>query len=142
MTDQTQAKEDQRTPTTLFVCSLCRFSAHERSRDGIAGGQHLINQLQQALSERDLQSTVHLEPLRCMAACQQPCNVSLAAPGKLTFILSGVSPENGAATVAEFCQQYTDSANGKVPYRERDPEIRKATAFVLPPLPNDFAPQS
>ena len=130
------------TPTTLFVCSLCRFSAQERSRDGIAGGQYLINELQQALDERDLQATVHLEPLRCMAACQQPCNVSLTAPGKLTFILSGVSPDNGAVTVSEFCQQYTDSVNGRVPYRDRAPEIRQATAFVLPPLSTDSAPQS
>ncbi|MEO0942838.1 MAG: DUF1636 domain-containing protein [Cyanobacteria bacterium J06642_12] len=130
------------TPTTLFVCSLCRFSAQERSRDGLAGGQYLIDRLQQALAERDLQATVHLEPLRCMAGCQQPCNVSLTAPGKLTFILSGVSPENGAATVAEFCQQYTESASGGVPYGDRAPEIRQATAFVLPPLPVASAPQS
>lgn len=123
------------TPTTLFVCSLCRFSAQERSRDGIAGGQHLINQLQQALAERDLPAIVHLEPLRCMAGCHQPCNLSLAAPGKLTFILSGVSPDNGAATIAEFCQQYTDSPDGRVPYGDRAPEIRQATAFILPPLP-------
>ena len=40
------------------------------------------------LAERDLQGTVHLEPVRCMAGCKQPCNVSLTAPGKLTFILS------------------------------------------------------
>lgn len=120
------------TPTTLFVCSLCRFSAQERSRDGIAGGQHLINQLQQALAERDLPAIVHLEPLRCMAGCHQPCNLSLAAPGKLTFILSGVSPDNGAATIAEFCQQYTDSPDGRVPYGDRAPEIRQATAFILP----------
>lgn len=123
------------TPTTLFVCSLCRFSAQERSRDGIAGGQHLINQLHQVLAERDLPAIVHLEPLRCMAGCHQPCNLSLAAPGKLTFILSGVSPDNGAATIAEFCQQYTDSPDGRVPYGDRAPEIRQATAFILPPLP-------
>ncbi|MBE7385751.1 MAG: DUF1636 domain-containing protein [Leptolyngbya sp. SIO1E4] len=129
------------TPTTLFVCSLCRFSAQEDSRDGVAGGQYLINQLQQALAEQDLQATVHLEPLRCMAGCHQPCNVSVAAPGKLTFILSGISPENGAATVAEFCQQYTESTNGRVPYRDRTPEIRQATAFVLPPLPTDSVPK-
>ncbi|MEM9004436.1 MAG: DUF1636 domain-containing protein [Cyanobacteria bacterium P01_F01_bin.86] len=84
----------------------------------------MINQLQQALAERNLQATVHLEPLRFMAGCHQPCNISLAAPGKLTFILSGISPENGAATVAEFCQQYTNSAHGRVPYGDRAPEIR------------------
>jgi len=128
------------TPTTLFVCSLCRFSAQESSRNGVAGGQYLIDQLRQALADRDLQATVQLEPLRCMAGCHQPCNVSLAAPGKLTFILSGVSPDTGAATVAEFCQQYTAADDGRVPYGDRPPAVRQATAFVLPPLPTHSAP--
>jgi len=88
------------TQTTLFVCSLCRFSKDEVSRDGISGGQHLINQLHQALADCGLQETVRLEPLRCMAGCSQPCNVSLAAPGKLTFILSQVSPSDGAEAVS------------------------------------------
>ena len=128
------------TQTTLFVCSLCRFSAKEKSRDGIAGGQYLINQLQQELANRHLQDAVQLEPLRCMAGCHQPCNVSLAAPGKLTFILSGVAPENSAAAVAEFCQKYSDTPDGRVPYRERPPLIRETTAFVLPSLPTDSSP--
>jgi len=123
------------TQTTLFVCSLCRFSKDEVSRDGISGGQHLINQLHQALADRGLQETVRLEPLRCMAGCSQPCNVSLAAPGKLTFILSQVSPSDGAEAVSRFCEQYTACPDGKVPYRERPVAVQQATAFVLPPLP-------
>ncbi|TVP68362.1 MAG: DUF1636 domain-containing protein [Leptolyngbya sp. LCM1.Bin17] len=123
------------TPATLFVCSLCRFSQAEASRNGIAGGQYLINQLQAALNARQLELAVNLQPLRCMAGCHQPCNVTLAAPGKLTFILSGVSPTEGAETVAEFCQQYTGTAGGRVPYGQRPVAIREATAFVLPPLP-------
>ncbi len=124
------------TQTTLFVCSLCRFSQAEASRDGLSGGQYLINQLQAALQARHLQEAVHLTPLRCMAGCSQPCNVSLAAPGKLTFILSQVSPTDGAEAISEFCQQYTDSPDGRVPYRERPPSVRDSTAFVLPPLPS------
>lgn len=123
--------------TTLFVCSACRFSPDEASRDGLSGGQYLIEKLRQALKNRDLQETVRLEPLRCMAACRQPCNVSLAAPGKLTFILSQVSPTEGAASVSAFCQQYTACADGRVPYRDRPFAVQKATAFVLPPLPVD-----
>ncbi len=123
------------TQTTLFVCSSCRFSPNEASRNGISGGQHLIEQLQQALAAQNLQDAVYLEPVRCMAGCQQPCNVSLAAPGKLTFILSQVSPIDGAASVSAFCQQYTACADGRVPYRERPVAVQKATAFVLPPLP-------
>lgn len=124
------------TQTTLFVCSLCRFSAQERTRAGVSGGQHLITELQQALNARHLKDAVHIEPLRCMAGCHQPCNVSLAAPGKLTFILSGVDPAEGADSVSEFCQQYADSHDGRVPYRDRPVAVRNTTAFVLPPLPN------
>jgi predicted metal-binding protein len=121
--------------TTLFVCSLCRFSQSEASRDGISGGQYLIHQLEKDLATHNLSDAVQLTPLRCMAGCDQPCNVSLAAPGKLTFILSQVSPTSGAAAITEFCQQYTSCPEGKVPYQQRSIEIRKATAFVLPPLP-------
>ena len=123
--------------TTLFVCSACRFSPDEASRNGISGGQHLIEQLHQALTAQNLQDAVLIEPLRCMAACHQPCNVSLAAPGKLTFILSQVSPLNGAAPVSAFCQQYTASLDGRVPYRDRPVAVQQATAFVLPPMPVD-----
>jgi len=123
--------------TTLFVCSLCGFSEKERSRNGTSGGQHLIQQLQHELDSRNLQDAVNLQPLRCMAGCSQPCSVSVAAPNKLTFVLSGVSPTESAADLSEFCQQYTDSADGRVPYRDRPAPIRKATAFVLPPLPQN-----
>jgi predicted metal-binding protein len=127
------------TPTTLFVCSLCQFSETEPSRDGRSGGQYLIEQLQKELQARNLQGTVQLTPLRCMAGCSQPCNVSLAAPDKLTFILSHLSPTDGAAAVTDFCQQYTESADGRVPYRDRPQAVRESTAFVLPPLPTHAA---
>ncbi|MFK8186417.1 MAG: DUF1636 domain-containing protein [Phormidesmis sp.] len=123
--------------TTLFVCSACRFSSHEASRDGVSGGQYLIEQLHQSLTERDLQDAIHLEPVRCMAGCQKPCNVSLTAPGKLTFILSEVSPLDGADALSAFCQQYTACPDGRVPYRERPVAVRQSTAFVLPPFPVD-----
>ncbi len=123
--------------TTLFVCFSCRFSPNEASRNGVSGGQHLIKQLHQALIAQNLQDTVHLEPIRCMAGCRQPCNVSLAAPGKLTFILSQVSPTDGAAAISAFCQQYTACLDGRVPYRDRPTAVQRATAFVLPPLPAD-----
>ena len=122
-------------PTTLFVCSLCQFSKTEPNRDGKSGGEYFIEQLRREIQTRHLQNSVHLAPLRCMAGCSQPCNASLAAPDKLTFILSHLSPTEAAAAVTDFCQQYTDSADGRVPYRERPEVVRQATAFVLPPLP-------
>lgn len=121
--------------TTVFVCALCGFSPQQRTREGVSGGEHLATQLKAELTDRGLQDVVTLEPLRCMAGCSRPCNVSVAAPDKLTYIFSGVSAQNGAETMAEFCQQHVNSTDGRVPYRERSAEIRTATAFVLPPLP-------
>ena len=127
------------TETTLFVCELCRFSAAEASRNGQSGGAYLIEQLRAELQQRHLETAVNLRPLRCMAGCAQPCNVSVAAPDKLTFVLSGLPPDTAAAAVADFCQQHVEAPQGRVPYYDRPVAVRSATAFVLPPLP---APQA
>ncbi len=124
------------TSATVFVCSLCRFSATEKSRDGLSGGEYFINQLQKELAARNLQDAVHLQPVRCMAACSRPCNVTLAAPDKLTFILSGLPTTESAGKLAEFCQQYTSFPGGRVPYKERSETIRETSAFILPALPS------
>ncbi|MGD1861850.1 MAG: DUF1636 domain-containing protein [Leptolyngbyaceae cyanobacterium] len=128
--------------TTLMVCALCRFSAQERSRNGVSGGQYLIDQLRRELELRHLQTAVQIQPLRCMAGCHQPCNVSVATPGKLTFILSGIDPETAVAALSDFCQRYAATADGRVPYGDRPVAIRQATAFVLPPLPTQAAANS
>ncbi len=120
---------------TLFVCTLCRYSQTETQNAGVSGGEHLIAQLRQELETRQLSDQLTLEPVRCMAACDDFCNATLAAPGKLTFILKGLSPTESAAALSEFCEQYAASPGGKVPYRERPQEIHQSTAYVLPPLP-------
>jgi len=130
---ETKIELESMTETTLFVCSLCRFSQVEASRDGVSGGEYLIDQLRAELATSDL--PVNLQPLRCMAGCSHPCNVSLAAPNKLTFILSGLSPTDSVTALSQFCQQYANCPDGKVPYKERPKAVRDATAFVLPPLP-------
>lgn len=122
---------------TLFVCSLCRFSETENSRDGLSGGQHLIDRLEGELEAKNLSDAIHLQPVRCMAACSRSCNTTLAAPDKLTFIFSNLSPTDSAAELSEFCQQYVARPDGKVPYGERASSIRQATAFILPPLPRN-----
>jgi len=126
--------------TTLFVCELCRFSADEVSRDGERGGTYFVRQLEQALADRQLEGTVDLSPLRCMAGCATPCNVSVTAPDKLTFIFSGLDPDTAAATVVDFCQQHGESTDGRVPYHDRSSTLQQATAFVLPPLPGPSRP--
>ena len=123
------------TQATLFVCSLCRFSRKEPTQNGQSGGEHLIQQLEAELQAKNLESTIQIQPVRCMAACSDACNVTLTAAEKITFVLSGLSPIESAPDLATFCQQYATASEGKVPYKERPDIIRECTAFVLPPFP-------
>lgn len=119
---------------TLFVCALCKFPQAEVGEETASGGQYLIDQLSE-----QLEGSVTLQPVRCMAACDRACNAALSAPGKLTFILNDLSPRQSASDLAEFCRQYAAAQTGKVPYGLRSAAIKQATAYVLPPLVSESA---
>ncbi|HSM81937.1 MAG TPA: DUF1636 domain-containing protein [Nodosilinea sp.] len=120
-------------PATLFVCALCKFPQPETAAGDTTGGQHLIDQLSAQLEAEP--SDITIQPVRCMAACDRTCNAALTAPGKLTFIFNGLSPQGSAADLAQFCRQYAEAPEGRVPYGLRSQPIKQATAYVLPALP-------
>lgn len=122
------------TQHTLFVCILCRFSQTEKEQEGLSGGQYLFNQLQAGLEACHLQNHIHLQPVRCMGACDRSCVVAFSAPNKLTFILSRLSPLDSLHELLQFSGQYVACADGKVPYKERPEVVKKGIHAVLPPL--------
>ncbi|MBD1851425.1 DUF1636 domain-containing protein [Leptolyngbya sp. FACHB-711] len=118
---------------TLFVCVLCRSSQLETNQ--LSPGQILFDRLKEELANCDWNEAICLQPVRCMGACSRSCVVALAAPNKLTFILSELSALESVAELLQFSQQYSDSASGKVPYRERPAAVKQGIHAVLPPLP-------
>jgi predicted metal-binding protein len=123
------------TQHTLFVCILCRFPATERSQEGLSGGQILFNQLQDGLKHSGAADRIHLQPVRCLGACDRSCVVAFTAPNKLTFVLSQLPPTDAIPDLLQFSQQYTACPGGKVPYGERPMTIKKGIHAVLPPSP-------
>ncbi len=69
-----------------------------------------------------------------MAACRRSCAVTLAVDDKLTFIFNQLAPVESAPELLEFIEQYVNTFQGKVPYRELSRTIQQATSFILPPL--------
>lgn len=124
------------TEHTLLVCSFCRFSENQNKKNGLSGGQYLIQELEKGLEKQEWGDRVRVKPVSCMAACLRSCAVTLAADDKLTFIFNQLAPVESAPPLLEFIEQYVTSPNGKVPYRERSRTIQKATSFILPPLSN------
>jgi len=119
---------------TLFVCVLCRFSETATEQDQPHPGQVFFNRLRDELA-RSPQSDLHLQPVRCMGACSRACVVAFAAPSKLTFILSELSPTDAVPDLLTFSRQYSSCSDGKVPYQERPPTVKQKIHAVLPCLP-------
>ncbi|MBW4553994.1 MAG: DUF1636 domain-containing protein [Aphanocapsa sp. GSE-SYN-MK-11-07L] len=122
------------TQHTLFVCVLCRSSKSAQEKTESSAGQSLFEQLQQGLAACDWPEAIHLHPVRCLGACGHACVVALAAPTKLTFILSQLSTAS-VPELLQFSGQYVACAEGRVPYKERPEVVRQGIHAVLPPLP-------
>lgn len=122
---------------TLFVCTICRLpqatgpaNAADPSSE-ISGGQLLLNQLHECFAG---QEQIQIQPVRCMGVCSRSCVVALAAPGKLTFILSELTPAS-VPELQEFSQQYISQHGGNVPFKQRPIAVRQGMVAVLPALP-------
>ncbi|NJR51292.1 MAG: DUF1636 domain-containing protein [Leptolyngbyaceae cyanobacterium CSU_1_3] len=120
------------TPSTLFVCVLCRFSASE-SKAVPRPGQALFDELSKAIEHSD---GITLQPVRCMGACRSACVAAFAAPNKLTLVLSNLSPTESVSDLLQFGHQHASCTDGKVPYKERPETIKQKIHVVLPLLPN------
>ncbi|MCP9786138.1 DUF1636 domain-containing protein [Cyanobium sp. N5-Cardenillas] len=121
---------------TLFVCELCRFSSTENTWEGRSGGGLLSDQLHQGLTARGLNDALGLVPVRCMGACRRHCMLAFSSQGKLTFLFGDLRPGEAATSsaVLDFAEGYVQLADGKVPYKQRDPLLQQGMVAVLPPL--------
>jgi predicted metal-binding protein len=123
------------TQHTLFVCVLCRFSESDQNQSGLSAGQSLFDQLSEGLVDSDCHEAITLQPVRCLGACSRSCVVAFAAPTKLIFILSELTPTQSVSELLQFSKQYVACSEGKVPYKERPEVAKKGIHAVLPPLP-------
>lgn len=75
---------------------------------------------------------VTLRPVVCLAACQKGCTLSLAGPGRWSYIY-GELTEGDAPAILAGLTAYAASADGIVPWRERPEIFRKRTLARIPP---------
>jgi|UPI000568C1B3 predicted metal-binding protein len=121
---------------TLFVCVLCRYSEFNQNQSELSLGQLLFDQLSTELATCEWREAIRLKPVRCMGACSRACVVAFAAPDKLTFILSELSPTQSIPELLKFSSQYIACSGGKVPYKERPEAVKRGIHAVLPSLPH------
>jgi predicted metal-binding protein len=119
----------------LFVCQSCAVSSTQKDYQGQRGGQYLLQALQRLSSPWHLHQVFRIEPVKCLSACNRPCVIALAAPGKSTLMFGDLSPFQSAAAVLQLAEQYYASPSGLVPRLERPRILQKGILASIPPLP-------
>lgn len=102
--------------TTIFVCDTCRHPDGEKLHDGRTGGELLAGHVE-ALAEGDAE--VGVTRVSCLMGCERHCNVSVAAPGKITYVIGRFAPERDAAeAIVEYARLHARAETGRVPFRQ------------------------
>ena len=110
---------------TLVVCVTCK------SDEGQVGAS-----LFEALSARLAgEPDISLRPVECLAVCKRPCTVALAAPGKWSYVVGDLKPEQHIEQIVAAARRYAATADGLVPWRERPIPFRRGIVSRTPPVP-------
>jgi predicted metal-binding protein len=112
--------------STLFVCVTCR-------REGDLSEPRPGARLHAALSERA--GAADVLPVECLSNCTRACTVAVAAPGKWTYVVGNLDPEQDVDDVLHFARLHGASADGLTLWRQRPVHVRKNTIARVPPMP-------
>lgn len=114
------------TSTTVTVCRTCRpeGASGEAEPPGAA--------LARAAAALTGEAAITVRAIACLSACGRACSATVAAPGKFSYVVGGLAPEDAADLVA-FARAHADSVDGIPPWRSRPEKIRKNTISRVPP---------
>jgi predicted metal-binding protein len=116
---------------TLHVCVTCRHG--DEPDETPRPGARLYRALVTALSRREDDVPVRIEPVECLSVCKRPCTVAVSSPGRWTYVYGDLDPENAAETILGGLSRYAQTADGIVPWRERPAEFRRGVIARIPP---------
>ncbi|MDE0333951.1 MAG: DUF1636 domain-containing protein, partial [Defluviicoccus sp.] len=110
----------------LHICLTCRpaGTAPDAPNDPAAGSR-FHDAVLSRLSVRDLEDSIRVNPVTCMANCEQGCSAALSAPGKWSYI-AGFLGAHLADDVIDYALVYAASRTGVVMPSKRAPSLRDA----------------
>jgi predicted metal-binding protein len=117
----------------LFVCITCRLNGETTEDQQPRPGARLIGILSQLIE--DGQQDIEIVPVECLSNCTRGCTVAVSGPGKWTYVLGALDPEQHADDIVRFARLHHAHAEGLPVWRERPVHIRKNTIARVPPLP-------
>ncbi len=120
------------TPTTwITICDTCKREDWDAA-SGRTDGEALA-----ALIESRAQGTaVRTRRTSCLMGCQQGCNVTVQANGKLGYTLGRFDAQDDTAqAIVDWALLHADSTSGQVPYRQWPQPVKGHFVTRHLPLP-------
>ncbi|MDE0175547.1 MAG: DUF1636 domain-containing protein [Defluviicoccus sp.] len=125
----------------LHICMTCRpAGAAPDAPNDPAAGSEFHDAIQRRLSARRLESSIRVNPINCMANCEQGCSAALSSPGKWSYIAGFLRAEL-ADDVIDYALVYGASRTGVVMPSKRAPSLRDAVVARVPAHPDDLLEQ-
>jgi predicted metal-binding protein len=116
----------------LFVCITCRLLGEPTEDQEARPGARLMEALSQRFEGGG--QDIEIVPVECLSNCTRGCTVAVSGPGKWTYVIGAVDPEQHADDVVRFARLHHAHAEGLPVWRERPVHIRKNTIARVPPL--------
>jgi predicted metal-binding protein len=122
----------------LHICLTCQPAGEE---SGLPGEDTAGARLHQAVSDHlratNLEETIRINPVNCMANCEQGCSVALSAPGKWTY-LTGYLKAELAEDLVTYAVTYGASKSGVVMPSKRPDSLREVIVARVPAHPDEI----
>ncbi|WP_282610414.1 DUF1636 domain-containing protein [Pelagibius sp. Alg239-R121] len=120
-------------PTKLTICSTC-LDTSCAGEAGIGGGGKMFAMLEEKHREHPDKDAVELVALRCLMACTEGCVVTVAAEGKMQYLLGRLPAEDGVAEqLLDFAVLHARSETGVTENHNWPPKIRSNFLGRIPP---------
>jgi len=117
--------------TTIFVCDTCKYSPEEKFHGDKTGGEILAEHVE-TIAEDDAALTV--KRVSCTMGCERHCNVSVTAPGKLTYVIGKFLPERESAeAIVEYARLHHAAETGQVPFKQWPQGVKGHFVARIPP---------
>ncbi|WP_424944518.1 DUF1636 family protein [Aliiroseovarius crassostreae] len=119
----------------ITICDTCKRDGWDEAQSGgKTDGEALAELVEGAARGTDLR----VRRVSCLMGCDNSCNVSIQAHGKLAYTMGRFDPTQDAADgIVAYAQGHAASANGTVPYREWPQAVKGHFVTRHHPIPEE-----
>jgi predicted metal-binding protein len=122
-------------PVELLVCATCRLGQPKDAEAPLPGAV-LAERLAAAAP-----GSLRVTPVACFSNCDGGCTIALRGPGRWTYVYGALDPDAHLGAILEGAAKYAESADGRVPWRERPEHFRRNCVARIPP-PDALTPDT